>query len=377
MKKVLGVLVLGLIVSFSAVALHAGYILEDGMWDNEDIINKKDPTSFQRLTLEEEGKKINFWDRRNETSSGFPKSDFNAYIFKASYEKSHNIFIRVNSEFKSIKKAEKEALKYAKAYGQLPNFIKSHIRTLTIHKGNYDMGGGNNDILIHTGYSPIKGQEQGFLEELFLHEGSHNLDVNWGGPIDTNIGSKWRVAQKADKNFISKYAKDNPYREDLPETVLWWIAVKYKADKISKSNYNKILENIPNRIKYLDNQNYDMFPLYNKALILSPDTLAIFCKAQDDCWDTMLEDYQQYLKEPPYKAWATTRNIMSKEFNGNVWGWRTGGDSVMEVKVGANETCEKFKDSDDECVVVFLGNEFVDERIKKMLSGGCTLGIDC
>ena len=39
MKKVLGVLVLGLIVSFSAVALHAGYILEDGMWDNEDIIN--------------------------------------------------------------------------------------------------------------------------------------------------------------------------------------------------------------------------------------------------------------------------------------------------------------------------------------------------
>ena len=38
----------------------------------------------------------------------------------------------------------------------------------------------------------------------------------------------------------------------------------------------------------------------------------------------------------------------------------------MEVKVGANETCEKFKDSDDECVVVFLGNEFVDERIKKM-----------
>ena len=55
-----------------------------------------------------------------------------------------------------------------------------------------------------------------------------------------------------------------------------------------------------------------------------------------------------------------------KEFNGNVWGWRTGGDSVVEAWVGANETCEKFKDSDDECVVVFRGNEFVDERIKKM-----------
>ena len=98
--------------------------------------------------------------------------------------------------------------------------------------------------------------------------------------------------------------------------------------------------------------------------------MAIFCKVQGDCWDTMLEDYQQYLKDPSYKAWATTRNIISKEFNGNVWGWRTGGDSVMEAKVGANETCEKFKDSDDECVVVFLGNEFVDERIKKNFIDG-------
>ena len=360
MKKLLMILVLGLIANFSAEACN--YVLDNSMWHNGDIINKKDPTSFQKLTLEEKRKKISFWDRRTATSDSFTKSDFNAYIFKATYEKSHDIFIRVNSEFKSIKKAEKEALKYAKAYGQLPNFIKKNIRTITIHKGNQDMGGGNKDILIHTGYPPLKGQKQEFLEELFVHEGAHNLYTSWGGSIDTNIGSEWRVAQKADKNFISKYAKDNPDREDVPETVLWWIAVRYKAHKISKSNYNKVLEAIPNRLKYFDDQNYDMYPL----LILNPNTLAIFCKVQGDCWDTMLEDYQQYLKDPHYKAWVTTRNIISKEFNGNVWGWRTGGNSVMEVKVGANETCEKFKDSDDECVVVFLGNEFVDERIKKM-----------
>ena len=141
-------------------------------------------------------------------------------------------------------------------------------------------------------------------------------------------------------------------------------------------SYRRNIKIDTNRIQFFDDQSFDMYPLYIKpkmeeektanALILNPDTLTIFCKVQGDCWDTMLEDYQQYLKEPSYKVWVTTRNIISKEFIANVWGWRTGGNSVMEVKVGSSETGEKFKDSDDECVVVFLGNEFVDERIKKM-----------
>ena len=151
--------------------------------------------------------------------------------------------------------------------------------------------------------------------------------------------------------------------------------VLYSYFKFINNKYkSKILKGIPNLIKFLDDQSFDMYPLYKKIkvkrianpLSLNPNTLAIFCKVQGDCWDTMLEDYQQYLKDPSYKAWVTTRNIISKEFNGNVWGWRTGGNSEVEAWVGANETCEKFKDSDDECVVVFRGNEFVDERIKKM-----------
>ena len=118
-----------------------------------------------------------------------------------------------------------------------------------------DAYAGENDITIHA-ESLIP---TGFIEEVMIHEAGHgSLDWWWGGSVNK---SKWRAAQKADKKFISEYAKVNPDTEDVAETVLWWIAVRYKADKISKSNYNKVLEAIPNRLKYLDEQNYFMYPL--------------------------------------------------------------------------------------------------------------------
>ena len=87
-----------------------------------------------------------------------------------------------------------------------------------------------------------------------LHEAGHAL----------GSFSSWTIAQEADNKFISKYAKEFPVREDVAETINWWIAVRCKPDKISKTNYKKILEAIPNRLKYLDEQNYDTYPLVCK-----------------------------------------------------------------------------------------------------------------
>jgi hypothetical protein len=76
--------------------------------------------------------------------------------------------------------------------------------------------------------------------------------------------SSWMIAQEADNKFISKYAKEFPYREDIADTIVFWIAVRCNPDRISKSNYKKIIEAIPNRLKYLDEQNYDTYPLVCK-----------------------------------------------------------------------------------------------------------------
>ena len=63
------------------------------------------------------------------------------------------------------------------------------------------------------------------------------------------------------KLFFNAAKQDFPKREDLAETINWWIAVRCKSDRISKSNYKKIIKGIPNRLKYLDEQNFNTYPL--------------------------------------------------------------------------------------------------------------------
>ena len=253
MKKLLGIIILSLLVSFNAQS--SGYIVKNNLYSNCNILTKKDQTSFKNISLIEE-KKIKWWDRRKAKSSGWKQSSFKVFIFKATFENGPEIKIRVNSEFKNKDKAEEQALKYGIMVGQLPNFLRTNVKTLTVHKGNKAWGGGNKDILIHTGDTMAKGE---CGEEVIMHESGHtSLDWSFDGSVSS---SKWKKAAKADKKFISEYAKLYPDREDVAETINWWIAIRCKPNTISKSNHKKILDGIPNRLRYLDKQNFDMFPL--------------------------------------------------------------------------------------------------------------------
>jgi len=169
-----------------------------------------------------------------------------------------DIIIRVNVEFETKSKAEEQAVKYAKIIGQLPTFLRTkNLKTLTIHKGNKKWGGGNNDILIHTDH--YVGRLKEYIEEVAIHEAAHtSLDPQWNGSIKR---SKWNKASKKDNKFVSPYAKKFPNREDIAESINWWIAVRCKSDRISKLDYKKINEGIPNRLTYLDKQNYETYPL--------------------------------------------------------------------------------------------------------------------
>ena len=202
-------MVLGLLFSFNVEA--ASYVFKDSLYTDCDIITKKDPTSFQTLTYVEK-KLIWSMDRRG----GVQPNDH--FIFKAKFKKGNDIPIRVNSEFRTKDKAEKQALKYGTIFGQLPNFLRENVFTLTIHKGNKLWGGGNR-ITIHTGSSGTTGKWKKCVEEIMIHEAGHGL----------SSFSSWMTAQEADNKFISPYAKEFPYREDVAETILWWIAVRCKS----------------------------------------------------------------------------------------------------------------------------------------------------
>ena len=214
-----------------------------------DIITPDDPTTF--LELESAGRGIRtMFDRR--------VGDWisvNAYLFNASFDDGLSAEIQVNPEFGTVDAAQVEAEKYAPLIGQLPTALRKDVETVWIHKGVNPFGGGNNNILIHTGQSDLYVRD-GILEETLVHEASHTSLDN---PHASSAG--WKAAQTADPTFISTYAQDFSDREDVAESFLLYLALRYRIDRISGNLKNTILETMPNRIAYFDGLMLDMHPI--------------------------------------------------------------------------------------------------------------------
>ena len=242
------------------ISLSKNFIFKGGSeWKDGDIINKKDPSNFINLSFVEK-KKVMGYDKRTlsnkYTKDGWGKSSFTVFVFNASFENSKDILINVNDEFKTNKKAKKQAIKWAKIYGQMPKFLKKNVKEINIHKGKVGWAGGQGTIVIHTDY--LTNENKKYAEELMFHELTHaSLDWWWGGSVNEE---KWLNAVSTDKYYISEYAWELPGNEDLAETVLWWYASRCKVDRISKKNNEKVNKFLTNRFQYLDEQNYDTNP---------------------------------------------------------------------------------------------------------------------
>ena len=217
-----------------------------------NIITKNDPSTY----LSQEYKGIsyrNMFDRRKAIFS-----NTEAHIFNTYYSDNHYIEVQVNSEF-SFEEAELESYKYAWLIGQLPKVLKRDIETVWIHKGIYDWGGGNNNILIHTGQtSKFENYKTGnIVEETLIHEAAHtSIDAYYYGT------SEWNEQVKNDGyKYVSTYAQEFPKREDIAEMFPLYIAVRYFPDRISEDVKNKFLSTSINRVKYFDSQDLD-FSIY-------------------------------------------------------------------------------------------------------------------
>jgi hypothetical protein len=98
-------------------------------------------------------------------------------------------------------------------------------------------------------------ENAGTLEETLLHEAAHT------SLADYNLSADWKAAQQADNNFVSVYARDNPEREDVAESYVAYVAVRYRAARISKADADKIVQAMPNRIAFFDAQQLPMHPI--------------------------------------------------------------------------------------------------------------------
>lgn len=220
------------------------------LFTDPDIVTPDDPSVFAGVSYAGRGNRRMF-DRR---VSGWVER--NAFLFDAAYEDGFEVEIQVNPEFGTSDAAMVEARKYGWLIGQMPRVLRGpDFRTVWIHRGDELWGGGNNNILIHTGKA-AEYESQGILEEVFLHEGAHtSLDAHH------KDSEGWRAAQAADADFISDYARDFPNREDLAETFPMWLAVRFGEGRISARLATTIRSRIPNRLAYLDTQEFDVAPL--------------------------------------------------------------------------------------------------------------------
>ena len=219
-----------------------------------DIITEEDISTFIEAPYAGQGVRTMYDRRVNNWIT------VTAYLFDATFNDGLTSEIQVNPEFGSSDSAFIEAEKYGIEIGRLPTALRDDVETVRIHRGTQPFGGGNNNILIHIGQA-LNYINDGILEETLVHEAAHtSLDENHAA------SSGWLTAQIMDGEFISTYAQDNPDREDIAESFLPYLAIRYRSDRIDQSTFEIITQTIPNRIQYFDDQLFDMYPINNLGI---------------------------------------------------------------------------------------------------------------
>jgi hypothetical protein len=218
-----------------------------------DIITSSDPSAIQSTTYA--GRNWAWVFDRRTNNWGW----IYAYSFNVVWDDGITSVAQVNPEFGSTSAAMVQAQKYAFHIGQLPACLRVDVDEIWIHKGTQPFGGGNNSILIHTGQSAVY-ESSGILEETLVHEATHtSLDAAHAA------SSGWLNAQNQDNSYISTYAQSNPTTEDVAESFLTWLAVRYRRPVISYYDYITIASTIPNRLSYFDAQNFNLYPFHSNS----------------------------------------------------------------------------------------------------------------
>ena len=218
----------------------------------KNIIKKTDPTSF--LKLEFIGRK-NLKMEENDPLNLILYE--NVYIYRAFYKNNHEITLRLHPKFNE-KKANEVAYSLSYAIGQLPYFLTKSYNKANIFKNkiySIDDNGKKlpaaakaapNGTLIIDVTSEYSNTSKNFFQETLVHEAGHFVFRA------ISYSEDFKFTRNQDSKFISKYATEN-IDEDLAESVVAWVGLRCKPDRIKKTHFKKVSEGIKNRLKFIDN----------------------------------------------------------------------------------------------------------------------------
>lgn len=132
--------------------------------------------------------------------------------------------------------------------GRLPTLMRHRLRHVVIHKGDETaFAEDKGHFFVLYSENIAKRLRSHDLEETIFHESVHaTLDAGHA------TSRAWRKAQRADRDFITRYAARNPDGEDLAESALFaWAMVKHPGRLPTKIEQaaRKIM---PHRLKFFE-----------------------------------------------------------------------------------------------------------------------------
>jgi len=202
------------------------------------------PSKFDSLTYNGYYEQT-YWDARTQYYGWNTAPN---YVFDVRGTDGITFQIAVNPrDFPDMNEAQQVAQKHAIPIFRTPSIFRTWIKTFQINgPGPGLLGGGNSytkTANVNTGASDGY-FAAGTMEEFWMHESTH-------GALDpTAYGSSgWAWAVRADNAYISTYARDNPQREDVAESIVPWMFARLYPDDVES---RKIINQIPNRLAFFD-----------------------------------------------------------------------------------------------------------------------------
>jgi hypothetical protein len=243
MKKI-GMLLVGCLslVALGSVATGAPLYPNSVVSNDLEFIATSDDSAFACLSFEGR-REAEMPDKR--TDSLMVKD---AFIFTANYTDGTTVGLWAHAKFKSEKKALQSVEPVAEAVGKLPKFMRSTLDHVVIHRGDETAFGESEGHFFVLYSANIKTRIRNHdLEETVFHESVHaTLDSKY-------VRSKeWLAAQKADGDFITKYAKRLPKKEDMAESALFaWTMIMHPG-RLPANVEARAREIMPNRLAFLE-----------------------------------------------------------------------------------------------------------------------------
>lgn len=260
--KFLFTAVLILCLNNQSYSQNSNYIYENGtLWHTGfyDILKSSDESVLDNTSYKSEEKAL-MWDRLANNGNGAWVEPL-SWIFTINYKDNISAEIRIRQSDYTKTEADQAVERYKDYLGRLPYVLRNGIKLINIMKGNANFGGNNwnNSIDIYEGDLSERIIKDGNVEEMLLHEGAHSA-------LDYLYNEDWITERNKDTKFVSKYAFDNPNREDISETFAVWLALRNVDNRLSTEDYNKVTQGLSNRINYLNSLNFDINPIVGKAL---------------------------------------------------------------------------------------------------------------